>query len=47
MLIDNLLSPVVLAFLLGLIACLARSDLRLPEPVFQALSIYLLFAIGM
>ena len=47
MLIDNLLSPVVLAFVLGLVACLARSDLRLPEPVFQALSIYLLFAIGM
>lgn len=47
LLIDNLLSPVVLAFALGMLACLARSDLRLPEPVFQALSIYLLFAIGM
>ena len=47
LLVDNLLSPVVLAFVLGLVACLARSDLRLPEPVFQALSIYLLFAIGM
>jgi hypothetical protein len=47
LLVDNLLSPVVLAFVLGLVACLAKSDLRLPEPVFQALSIYLLFAIGM
>lgn len=47
LLVENLLSPVVLSFVLGLVACLARSDLRLPEPVFQALSIYLLFAIGM
>lgn len=44
---DNLLSPVVLSFVLGLAACLLRSDLRLPEPVFQGLSIYLLLAIGM
>ncbi|TAE77423.1 MAG: sodium-dependent bicarbonate transport family permease [Verrucomicrobia bacterium] len=47
LLLDNLLSPVVLAFVLGLLACLARSDLRLPEPIFQGLSIYLLLAIGM
>lgn len=43
----NLLSPIVLAFVLGVIATLVRSDLRFPEPVYAALSIYLLFAIGL
>lgn len=46
LLADNFLSPVVLAFLLGVVACLLRSDLRLPEPIYQGLSIYLLFAVG-
>ena len=44
---SNLLSPPVLCFALGVVAALARSDLRLPEPVFQAVSIYLLLAIGL
>ena len=43
----NLLSPVVLAFALGLLAVLLRSDLRLPEDLYTVLSIYLLFAIGL
>ena len=43
---QNLLSPPVLAFALGLIAVSIKSDLRLPEAVYQALSIYLLLAIG-
>lgn len=43
----NLLSPMVLAFALGLIATLIRSDLRIPDAVYSALSIYLLFAIGL
>jgi uncharacterized protein len=43
----NLLSPVVLAFALGIIATLARSDLRFPDELYQALSIYLLLAIGL
>jgi len=43
----NLLSPVTLCFALGLLATALRSDLRLPEPVFQALSIYLMLAIGL
>jgi hypothetical protein len=42
----NLLSPVVLAFVLGLIATLVKSDLEIPEPLVQGLSIYLLLAIG-
>lgn len=43
----NLLSPIILAFVLGVIASLIRSDLRLPEPLYNALSIYLLLAIGL
>lgn len=44
--IQNLTSPPVLAFALGLLAVAIRSDLRLPESVYQALSIYLLLGIG-
>jgi hypothetical protein len=40
------MDPVVLFFLLGVIAKVARSDLRLPEAMYEALSIYLLLAIG-
>ena len=43
---QNLLSPIVLSFVLGLAAALARSDLSIPEAAAKALSIYLLFAIG-
>jgi hypothetical protein len=41
------LDPVVLFFLLGVVARLAKSDLRLPEPLYETLSIYLLLAIGL
>jgi len=43
---DNLSTPAVLAFALGLAAALLRSDLSVPEAAAKALSIYLLFAIG-
>jgi uncharacterized protein len=43
---DNLLSPIILFFALGLAAAFARSDLSIPEAVAKGLSIYLLFAIG-
>jgi len=46
-LLTNLLSPIVLAFALGIVAQLIRSDLSFPEPLYQALSIYLLLAIGL
>lgn len=42
----NLTSPPVLAFALGILAVSIKSDLRLPEPVYQALAIYLLLGIG-
>ncbi len=41
------MDPVVLFFLLGLIARIAKSDLRLPEALYEALAIYLLLAIGL
>jgi hypothetical protein len=47
LLVENLLSPVVLCFALGVIARLLRSDLSVPESIYQGLSIYLLFAIGL
>ncbi len=47
LLLTNLLSPIVLAFLLGAIAGVIRSELELPEPVLKLISIYLLFSIGL
>ena len=46
-LISNLLSVPVLVFLVGVIAALFKSDLRLPEPVYQTISVFLLFGIGL
>jgi len=44
---QNLLSPMVLCFALGAVAGLLKSDLRLPQDVYVALSAYLLLAIGL
>lgn len=44
---QSLLSPMVLAFLLGIVATLVRSDLKIPEQLYAAMTIYLLFAIGL
>ena len=38
--------PVILFFLLGLLARLLKSDLRVPEPVYETLTVYLLLALG-
>lgn len=43
---SNLTSPPVLAFVLGVLAAALRADLRLPDAVYQATSMYLLLAIG-
>jgi hypothetical protein len=43
----NLLSPAVLCFALGLLASIVRTDLRFPEPLYSAITVYLLVAIGM
>jgi hypothetical protein len=44
--LTNVTSIPVLAFVLGLIAVAVKSDLRLPEALYQGLSIYLLLGIG-
>lgn len=43
----NLLSPMVLAFVLGAVVVFVKCDLRIPEPVYTAISIYLLLSIGL
>jgi len=47
LLVSNLLSPVVLAFVLGLVARGLRSDLAIPPAIQGYLSIFLLLAIGL
>ncbi len=43
----NLLSPITLAFALGVAAKLAKSEISLPKDLSTSLSIYLLFALGL
>ncbi len=45
--LENLTSPPLLFFLLGIAATLVRSDLEIPEQIAKFLSLYLLFAIGL
>jgi uncharacterized protein len=47
LLLTNLMSPIVLAFVLGAVAGFIKSELELPEAVLKLLSIYLLFSIGL
>jgi hypothetical protein len=44
---NNLSSVPVLVFILGFIAARIKSDVRLPDQVYQFISIYLLFGIGL
>lgn len=46
LLIDNLTSPALLFFLLGIIAVQVKSDLEIPENSSKFISLYLLFSIG-
>jgi uncharacterized protein len=43
----NLLSPIPLAFVLGIIARVIRSEFTLPKEIYQGLSIYLLWSLGL
>jgi len=45
--LENLLDPVILFFAMGLLAGLLKSDLRLPEAIYEVISIFLLMAIGL
>ena len=46
LLMDNLTSPALLFFLLGIIAVQVKSDLEIPENSSKFISLYLLFSIG-
>jgi hypothetical protein len=45
--VANLTSVAVLVFAFGFLAARIKSDLRIPEPIYQIISIYLLFGIGL
>jgi uncharacterized protein len=45
--LTNFTSVSVLVFALGLVAARFHSDVRIPEPVYQVISVYLLFGIGL
>jgi hypothetical protein len=45
--IENLKDPAILFFIIGLIAGIVKSDLKLPEAIYEIISIYLLLAIGL
>ena len=45
--INNLTSVAVLVFILGFLGAKIKSDVRIPEPVYQMISIFLLFGIGL
>lgn len=44
--LQNLLDPTILCFVVGLVAGLVKSDLRLPKSSYDFVSLYLLLAIG-
>lgn len=46
-LIASLMSPMVLAFVLGIVASWIRSDLKIPAEAYAMMTVYLLFAIGL
>lgn len=45
--IENLIDPVILFFGVGLIAGIVKAELKIPESIYEILSIYLLIAIGL
>lgn len=47
LLTSNLTSVSVLVFILGFIAARYKTDIRIPDPVYQIISVYLLFGIGL
>ncbi|MEY3736889.1 MAG: hypothetical protein RLZZ251_605 [Actinomycetota bacterium] len=45
--LSNLTSVSVLVFVLGFISARFKSDIRIPDQVYQIISVYLLFGIGL
>ncbi|MCX8056473.1 MAG: sodium-dependent bicarbonate transport family permease [Ignavibacteria bacterium] len=44
---ENLIDPVILFFAVGLLAGIIKAELKIPEAIYEILSIYLLLAIGL
>lgn len=47
MIAETLLSPIILFFVLGMLAGFAKSDLAIPEAIAKGMAIYLMVAIGL
>lgn len=45
--IENLRDPAIIFFIIGLLAGIVKSDLKLPEAIYEIISIYLLLSIGL
>ncbi len=45
--VTNLTSVAVLVFILGFLGAIIKSDVRIPDQVYQMISIFLLFGIGL
>lgn len=45
--IENLKEPAIIFFIIGLLAGIVKSDLKLPETIYEIISIYLLLSIGL
>lgn len=45
--VTNITSVAVLVFVLGFLGARMKSDVRIPEPIYQMISIFLLFGIGL
>jgi hypothetical protein len=47
LILANLTSPAVMCFVIGALAALIKSDLRVPAQVHESIAMYLLFSIGL
>lgn len=45
--IENLKDPAIIFFIIGIFAGIVKSDLKLPESIYEIISIYLLLSIGL
>lgn len=47
LILQNILNPLILFFLLGMLAIFLKSDLSIPQPLPKLFSLYLLIVIGL
>lgn len=44
---ESLFDPIILFFVVGIVAAILKSDIRLPDAIYQTISVYLLLSIGL